>query len=127
MLAGDRPGEVLAFRRAAGRSHAGLWEFPGGKVEPGETDAAAVARELLEELSLTGVARRRLWSGLTADGGLEIVFYETDRSPGPVAPEADHDAVASVRPEHAEDLPWAPVDRRFLQWLAASARCDSRA
>lgn len=48
----DREGRVLLQQRAAGRQMAGLWEFPGGKVEPGETPEAALARELAEELGI---------------------------------------------------------------------------
>ena len=48
----DRAGRVLVQRRPAGKQHAGLWEFPGGKVEPGETLAAAAVREIDEELGV---------------------------------------------------------------------------
>lgn len=119
VLAGDRPGEVLAFRRAPGRSHGGLWEFPGGKVEPGESDAAALARELQEELSLHVSVGRHLWTGTHADGRLEIVFYEAQPAGPPPQLGADHDARCSVRPAAAAHLPWAPVDRQFVEWLGA--------
>lgn len=49
----DGDGRVLLARRPAGKAMAGLWEFPGGKVEPGETPDAAMARELAEELAIT--------------------------------------------------------------------------
>ena len=48
----DRRGRVLVQQRPAGKSLAGLWEFPGGKVEPGEVPAAALVRELHEELAI---------------------------------------------------------------------------
>ena len=48
----DRDGRVLLAQRPPGRSMAGLWEFPGGKVEPGETPEAALIRELGEELGI---------------------------------------------------------------------------
>lgn len=48
----DRSGRVLLAQRPPGKRHAGLWEFPGGKREPGETPAFALARELLEELGI---------------------------------------------------------------------------
>ena len=47
-----RDGRVLMQRRRLGAAHGGLWEFPGGKVEPGETPEAAAAREIAEELGV---------------------------------------------------------------------------
>ena len=49
----DRTGRVLVAQRPPGKEHAGLWEFPGGKVEPGESPEAALVRELREELGVT--------------------------------------------------------------------------
>lgn len=48
----DRDGRVLLAQRPEGRSMAGLWEFPGGKLEPGESPEAALIRELHEELAI---------------------------------------------------------------------------
>ena len=48
----DRDGRVLLAQRPEGKSMAGLWEFPGGKVEPGETPEAALIREVHEELGI---------------------------------------------------------------------------
>ena len=49
----DRRGRILIAQRPAGKHLAGSWEFPGGKIEPGETRTAALARELKEELGVT--------------------------------------------------------------------------
>jgi 8-oxo-dGTP diphosphatase len=53
-------GEVLIAQRPPGKHMAGRWEFPGGKVATGETDAAALSRELNEELGITVAAARPL-------------------------------------------------------------------
>lgn len=53
LVAGEgSEGRLLLQQRPLGKHHGGLWEFPGGKVEPGETPAAALARELAEELGI---------------------------------------------------------------------------
>jgi len=59
----ERAGRILICRRRAGQAHALKWEFPGGKVEPGETPAQALSRELAEELDIV------------ADAGEEIARY----------------------------------------------------
>ncbi len=48
----DQDGRVLIAKRPEGKAHAGLWEFPGGKVEPGETPEQALVRELREEMGV---------------------------------------------------------------------------
>lgn len=48
----DAQGNVLIAQRPVAKEHGGLWEFPGGKVEPGETPEAALARELFEEMGV---------------------------------------------------------------------------
>jgi len=49
----DAQGRVLIAQRPLDKEHAGLWEFPGGKIEPGESPEAALVRELREELGVT--------------------------------------------------------------------------
>lgn len=55
LITGNR--QVFVQQRPAGKQHGGLWEFPGGKVEPGEAPEAALARELSEELGITVATR----------------------------------------------------------------------
>ena len=56
----ERDGRILICRRREDQSHAGKWEFPGGKVEAGETPGAALQRELAEELGIAEVEAERL-------------------------------------------------------------------
>jgi len=56
----EREGRVLICQRRPGKAHALKWEFPGGKVEPGETPAQALARELEEELGIVGATGREM-------------------------------------------------------------------
>jgi len=109
----DRAGRVLVQRRPAGRQHAGLWEFPGGKVEPGETLAAAAVREIDEELgvvlhaaSLEPVSFAE--SG-GAGGGIVLMLFMARAWRG--VPECrDADALAWVAPGALADLAMPPLD-----------------
>jgi 8-oxo-dGTP diphosphatase len=67
----DRDGRVLLAQRPEGKSMAGLWEFPGGKVEPGETPEAALIRELHEELGIN------TWSSCLAPLTFASHSYDT--------------------------------------------------
>jgi len=67
----DEAGLVLMQRRPAHRTHGGLWEFPGGKVEPGEGTRAALVREIEEELGLTLAADALVPVGFAAREGSE--------------------------------------------------------
>ena len=108
---GDR---VLLCQRPAHKRHGGLWEFPGGKCEPGETDLEAVRRELLEELGVQviSVGRAEL-SILDPDSPFEIVFVPAFIEGTPDCHE--HTALSWVSLKEAESLPLAPSDHRFVQ------------
>lgn len=83
-------GKVLLSRRKTGTHLAGMWEFPGGKVEPGEDPRDALVRELREELGIDAVAGEIL--DLTfhryedADKAVLLMFFEATRTPGSQEP-----------------------------------------
>ena len=106
---------VLLCQRPEGKARALLWEFPGGKVEPGESLEAALARELAEELSLS-VRNPRLWRTVEHDYDFRSVrlhfFHITEFSGEPVA--NDGQAFRWVTPEEALTLPFLEADRPLL-------------
>jgi len=101
-----RDGRVLMARRPAGR-HAGLWEFPGGKVEPGEDDPTALARELLEELAVPVVVRDLVARG--TDGRVVLSCYRVDLLADPLP--LYHDRLAWIPLGDLPALPTPPADR----------------
>jgi len=119
VMPGEEPGHVLVFRRGPESSHAGRWEFPGGKVEDGETDTEALRRELREELELEVTVGPHLWTGSRSDlPPLEVAFYEATPVTGTITLSV-HDQRASVDPRTQPELKWAEVDAAFVEWLNA--------
>lgn len=110
-----RDGKVLAAERGLGRADAGLWELPGGKVEPGESDADALARELAEELGV--VVQVGAWLGTSRTERIELVAYVVAAQGEPAATE--HSALAWLGPEALDTVPWADADLPLLAPLAA--------
>jgi 8-oxo-dGTP diphosphatase len=111
----DAQGRLLLARRPAGKADAGLWEFPGGKVEPGESALDALRRELHEELGLRvldGDALIRVPVATTGDGAAIRLHLDTwcitAYSGDPVA--LEHDALAWVALEALDRYPMPPAD-----------------
>ena len=107
-----RYGRVLVCQRPGHKRHGGLWEFPGGKIEPGESVLDAMRRELAEELGATVTSVEEMEFSF-ADPGSEFVieFY-----PAVIEGELrcrEHTAFAWAQPEELLKLPLAPSDREF--------------
>ena len=116
-------GKVLLARRAPGRRHAGLWEFPGGRVEPGETPSAALARELKEELGIDAVVGPELARAVHAYdfGEIELIAFLVPKFAG--APKlTDHDEIAWVEAKRLLEYDLAPADVPIARVVASHKR-----
>ncbi|MDO5630825.1 MAG: 8-oxo-dGTP diphosphatase MutT [Paracoccus sp. (in: a-proteobacteria)] len=109
----DPDGRVLLARRPEGKSMAGLWEFPGGKVEPGETPEAALIRELHEELGIetwhSCLAPLTFASHSYEDFHLLMPLFACRRWQGIAHPREGQELVW-VRAEKLSDYPMPPAD-----------------
>lgn len=115
---GDR---YLVCLRPPQKRHGGLWEFPGGKCEPLETDLAATSRELHEELAVTVTSvGTQLFAAHDPDSPFLIVFVPATIEGEPSAHE--HTAVAWHTLDLLSELPLAPSDGQFVAHLQAIQR-----
>lgn len=116
----DADGRILMAQRPAGKSMAGLWEFPGGKIEAGETPEAALIRELHEELGIN------TWSSCLApltfashaydDFHLLMPVFACRRWDGHPMPR-EGQALKWVRINEMRDLPMPPADVPLVAML----------
>lgn len=109
----------LVQQRLPGGSRALLWEFPGGKVEAGETDEQALVRECDEELAVKLEVGRRLWSCVHAypDLTVELVLYAARILEGTPKPLGAHQLRFASAPQMRE-LPFCEADLPLLDALA---------
>ncbi|MHA1523850.1 MAG: (deoxy)nucleoside triphosphate pyrophosphohydrolase [Alphaproteobacteria bacterium] len=116
----DADGRVLLAQRPENREMAGLWEFPGGKIEPGETPEAAVIRELYEELSVdvtsACLAPLTFASHAYARFHLLMPLFICRRWQGPVVPQ-ERQQIAWVRPLRMGEYAMPEADRPLVAIL----------
>jgi 8-oxo-dGTP diphosphatase len=120
-------GRVLSARRTTPPELAGGWELPGGKVEPGEDPAAAVVREVAEELGC-GITVTGMLEGETVVGEgctLRVALAELAHGE-PVPLEAQHDAVRWLGPDELDEVAWLGPDVPFLAELREIWRREGR-
>ncbi len=116
----DRDGRVLIAQRPDGKGMAGLWEFPGGKIEPHERPEETLIRELHEELGITVkeacLAPLTFASHAYADFHLLMPLYVCRRWEGLVTAR-EHKALQWVRPQALRDYPMPPADEPLIPAL----------
>ena len=116
----DADGRVLLAQRPQGKSLAGLWEFPGGKVEAGETPEEALIRELEEEIGIhtkvACLAPLTFASHTYDDFHLLMPLYVCRRFEG-TAQGREGQAIKWVRPKALRDYPMPPADEPLIPFL----------
>ena len=116
----DADGRVLLAQRPEGKSMAGLWEFPGGKVEAGETPEEALIRELKEELGIdtwqSCLAPLTFASHAYADFHLLMPLFACRKWQGTATPR-EGQTLAWVRPAALRDYPMPPADLPLIPIL----------
>lgn len=117
---------VLAARRAPHKHMGGYWEFPGGKVEPGETPEESLTRELSEELGIVVRVGKHFYSNQHDYGDKQIILmaYFCTWSGGELSLN-DHDAVEWCTSHDLTNLKWAPADIPIVQALVVAMTNDS--
>ena len=114
---GDR---YLAVQRPQGKRHAGFWEFPGGKVEPGEAAPDAMIRELHEELGIR-VTTPQFWREKVhayPELTVRLSFFHIRDFVGVPSPQ-EGQGLRWLTPVRALDLPFLAADRGIIEELAA--------
>ena len=104
---------LLVAQRARPPELAGLWELPGGKVAAGETDAAALTRELREELGVDVTVGPRIGADVTLTETMTLRAYRVTQTGGALHPN-DHRALRWVSADELDGLEWVPADRAWI-------------
>lgn len=120
---------MLIARRRAGGRFGGCWEFPGGKIEPGEDPEACLSRELTEELGLSARIGRFVGAFPYRGPGpaIELLVYEAVPEPGSEPCPGEHEEIRWVRPEDLDRFDFAPPDRPVVLRLVVESAAEGPA
>ena len=112
----SRGDKLLVCQRPLDKRHGGLWEFPGGKCEPGESDADAIRRELVEELGVEAVEVGEPDLELADADSPYVIAFLSVRIVGEPSPH-EHSALEWGTPAALRCLPLAPSDRCYVDHI----------
>jgi 8-oxo-dGTP diphosphatase len=113
-------GRVLACERSAPPEVAGRWEFPGGKVEAGETEAQALVRECAEELGVRVEVGARVGPDVPlAHGRAVLRVFAVTLIDGDVPRALEHTAMRWLTVDELDSVPWLPADKPIVAELPA--------
>jgi 8-oxo-dGTP diphosphatase len=115
----EQDGLVLACRRNSDRALGGKWEFPGGKLEPGESPSQALVREIHEELGVHVAVTGALTTDDTLVGSqiIRLICLRAELLGSRPEVSTDHDDLRWVRREELPDLDWADADLPAVRLL----------
>ncbi len=119
----EQDGKLLICRRPEGKALAGMWEFAGGKIEPGETPEQALIRECREELAVE-ICPQQLFDEVEYDYPemhLSMLVYTASILSG-VPRRLEHMEICWVAPEELGQFIFCPADREILDKIAARRR-----
>lgn len=118
--------KVLAARRKQGKHLAGKWEFPGGKLEAGETPEECLARELYEEFEITARVSDFVGESIYDYGAkiVRVLAYKVEDVSGDFKL-IDHDAIVWLGLDDLEAVDWAPADMPLIHQLLKSSLINS--
>lgn len=112
----EKDAKILAARRGRGKHLEGFWEFPGGKLEAGETPEQCLARELAEEFGIESRVGEFIGESVFDYGGkiIRLIAYQVVHLSGEFQLE-DHDEIRWLSLNELGDIMWAPADIPLLE------------